>query len=273
MYDASGDQFARVEPIFETDDLSGSEVTIVGLGSFGSVCGDQLARCGVERFHLFDFDRVEPANVARHTCSLHDVGRLKTRVVADRIKAVNPMATIICNERDVIADQGSVEQAIAGSDVVVVCTDNNASRFMINELCLVHEVPAVYAGAYERAFGGHVIRVLPGETPCYECVIGGVLEKMGGAPEPESETVPYLGADQEAKFTAEPGLGIDTHMIALIQTKMALLTLLRGSETTLEDYPANMVFWGNRAGWIFPSPLHAQFANTTFRRTARHVGQ
>lgn len=161
--------------------------------------------------------------------------------------------------------RSQVSKVIAGSSIVLICTDNNASRFLVNELCLRNGVPAVYAGAYERAFGGHVLRVVPGETPCYECVVGGIMQSSGSLPEPEKGKVAYLGAGQQEEFVAEPGLGLDVRFLALIQAKMALLTLLRDTETTLEEFPTDFVFWGNRRQWIFPSPLFAQFATTTFR--------
>ena len=89
---------------------------------------------------------------------------------------------------------------------------------------------------------------------------------VGPIPEPVKGKVAYLGQEDEDTFVAEPGLGVDARFIALIQAKMALLTLLRGQDTTLEDYPADFVLWGNRKEWIFPAPLYAQFANTAFRQ-------
>ena len=47
----------------------------------------------------------------------------------------------------------------------------------------------------------------------------------------------------------------------LIQAKLALLTMLRGTETELEDVPYNFLFWGNRAEWIFPEAFKCIYAN------------
>lgn len=271
--DPSTEVYERVDGIFESRKLSGRTVAIFGVGSLGSFCAEELVRCGVDSFRLLDFDRLEPHNVVRHSCDLRDLGRYKTRAVADLIRGVNPSATVECVEANIMTEPEVAQRVIEGSSLVLVCTDANPSRFLINELCLGLGVPAVYGGAYERAFGGHVLRVVPGETPCFECVLGGVLAKLGTLPEVQKGRIAYLGAENQKEFVAEPGLGLDVRFIALIQAKMALLTLLRGRGTTLEDYPTDLVFWGNRKEWIFPAPLYGQFARTAFREDCSACGQ
>jgi len=211
-----------------------------------------------------DFDRLEIHNLARHTCGLHDLGRFKTEAVADRIRDVNPAAQIRTHEEDIVKTPGLLEEVVASSDLVLVCTDNNASRYAINEECLRRGTPAIYAGAYERAFGGMIMRVIPGETPCYDCVVGAVQKSLPELPKRKGP-IAYSEIENASEFKAEPGLCIDVHMIALIQAKMALLTLLRGTDSSLEDFPAHLIFWGNRKEWIFPEPLYCKFANTSFR--------
>jgi len=263
--DTSTEVYTRVEGVFETRKLARKTVSIFGVGSLGSFCAEELVRCGVDSFRLVDFDRLEPHNVVRHACDLRDLGRYKTRAVADLIWAVNPLAAVECVEADIVSTPEAARKAVEGSSIALVCTDGNPSRFLVNELSLEFGVPAVYGGAYERAFGGHVLRVVPGQTPCFECVVGSVLASLGTLPEPQQGRVAYLGAANQKDFVAEPGLGLDVRFVALIQAKMALLTLLRGEETTLEDFPTDLVFWGNRREWIFPAPLFAQFAKTKSR--------
>lgn len=256
--------FSRIQGIFETSVLAGESVTVVGLGTGGSLCADELARCAVAHFRLVDFDRLEAHNVARHTCGLSDIGRYKTEAIADRIRDVNPSAVVETFEQDITETPALIEATLASSSLVLVCTDNNRSRYAINEACLRFGVPAIYAGAYERAFGGFVMRVIPGETPCYDCVIGSVQKSLGDAPVRKGP-ISYSDLDDASEFRAEPGLAMDVHMIALIQAKMALLTLLRGKQSELEDYPSDFLFWGNRKEWIFPEPLYCKFAKTSFR--------
>ncbi len=258
------DVFSRIRGIFETKMLSGKRVAIIGLGTGGSVCADQLARCAVDHFRLVDFDRLEIHNIARHTCGCSDIGRFKTEAVADRIRNVNQQAEVETFEEDVVKKPDLLEKVISGSSLVLACTDNNRSRYAINETCLRLDVPAVYAGAYERAFGGFVMRVVPGKTPCYDCVYGALQQSLGAAPH-KPGPIAYSELEDASEFKAEPGLCVDVHMIALIQSKMALLTLLRGMDSKLEDFPADFLLWGNRKEWIFPEPLYCKFAKTSFR--------
>lgn len=264
-YDVSVDVLARAAGLFETRVLSRRRVAIFGVGSLGSYFAEELVRCGVDDFVCIDFDRLEAHNVARHTCDLRDLGRFKTTAVADRIRNVNPGARVTTFEVDICKAPHIVDEVLEGVDLAAVDTDSNSSRFLVNEIATRRRIPVVYAGAYERGMGGHVLRCIPGETPCYECVVGALVSKLGELPEPRKGRIPYVGAEHENEFVAEPGLGLDVRFLALIQAKMALLTLLRGSGSTLPDFPADLVFWGNQKWWIFPEPLFAQFASTSYR--------
>lgn len=257
------DAFSRNESLLDSDLLEDAIVTIVGLGTGGSTVAVELAKAGVGTFHLVDFDRLETHNITRHVCGLSDVGRLKTRAVRDRVMDVNPTVSVETHEFDVLEAGSAFAEVIAESDLVVGATDSEASKLSINRTCVDESIPAVYAGAYERAFGGDVIRVIPEETPCYDCVLGDLQESLDYTD--ETEAIDYAEVEDPENFTAEPGLSVDVGFISLIQTKFALLTLLRGSESELDDYETNMCFWGNRAEWIFEEPLQSQFAETRFR--------
>ena len=86
------DLYSRNKGILELNILEQKRVMIVGLGSFGSQIAIELAKAGVGEFALFDFDRVELHNLARHTCTTKDLGRLKTDAIYDAIVGKNPYA-------------------------------------------------------------------------------------------------------------------------------------------------------------------------------------
>ncbi|MGA2435415.1 MAG: ThiF family adenylyltransferase [Bryobacteraceae bacterium] len=269
--------FSRLKGIFETDILRERLATIIGLGTGGSLAAVELAKCSVGRFRLIDFDVIESHNVVRHICGLRDLGRPKTEAVRDAILNFNPYAVVDCHNVDILDPTVDLSQLLDGSDIVLPCTDTERSKYSINR-CLMRlwlerqvSIPAVYAGAYERAFGGDVIRVVPGETPCYDCVIGSVQQLPFMATMPRS-TVAYSSLQSADDFRAEPGLGMDVHFLALIQTKLALMTLLRGTASILGDIPYNFLFWGNRKEWIFPEPFKAIFAKTERRADCATCG-
>lgn len=82
---------SKVEGFFSAD---GARVNIVGCGSVGSAIAENLVRCGVNNFMLWDFDYVEPHNLANQFFTEGDIGKLKCEAVKDMILAINPDATV-----------------------------------------------------------------------------------------------------------------------------------------------------------------------------------
>lgn len=74
---------------FQPDKLDG-RVHIIGCGSVGSTLAENLARFGVEDMVLYDFDKVEPHNLANQMFTVEDVGELKTEAVAKIVRSINP---------------------------------------------------------------------------------------------------------------------------------------------------------------------------------------
>ena len=236
------DVFSRLKGIFDTSVLASKVVCVIGLGSGGSTGALELAKSGVGNFILVDFDRLRAHNVSRHVCGLADVGRFKTRAVKDIIRQHSPLASVQCHEADITQDDDLLAQVVSASDLIFVATDNELSRYLVNEACLEAGKPAVYGGAYERAFAGEIIRVIPGEAGCYACVRQGMANTMRSI---SSQQV--FDYTDDSEFQAEPGLGLDVSFIAMIHTKVALMTLLRGTESTIGDIDAEMVLWTNTA--------------------------
>ena len=252
------DLFSRVTGIFDSTILAPKTVGVVGLGSGGSVCALEMAKCGVGNFILVDFDRLKSHNLSRHICGLADVGRFKTRAVRDSILQHNPNAVVRCHEIDICDEPDLMERIISECDLMLVATDTELSKYLLNESCLALGKPAIYGGAYERAFAGEVIRVIPGQGGCYLCVRQDL-----------SETIRSISTAQEFDYTddtvfqAEPGLGLDVSSIALVQTRFALMTLLRESGSTLGDIDAEMIIWTNWArpqdGELFERPMMSHY--------------
>ena len=254
------DVFSRLKGIFDTDILASKRVSIVGLGSGGSVGALELAKAGVGNFILVDFDRLRVHNVARHVCGLADVGRFKTRAVRDMILQHSPQASVRCYEVDISDDDDLLHQIVEDSDLVLVATDTELSRYLINDACLALETPAIYGGAYERAFAGEVIRVVPGEAGCYSCVRQGLAETMRSIS--KQQVFDYT---DDTELQAEPGMGLDVSFLAMLHAKVALMTLLRNTESSLGDIDADMIIWTNWArpedGKLFEEPLARYFVH------------
>ena len=252
------DVFSRLKGIFDTRVLAAKTVAVIGLGSGGSVGTVELAKAGVGHFILADFDRLRAHNVSRHVCGLSDIGRYKTRAVRDAIMQHSPMASVECHEVDVTSDAGLLEQMVSASDLVLVATDNQLSRYLVNEVCLAAGVPAVYGGVYERAFAGEVVRVVPGQAGCYACVRQNLADTMRSISSQQQ-----FDYTDDSDLQPEPGMGLDVSLIALLQAKVALMTLLRDIEWSQGDIDADMIIWTNAArpqdGKLFEQPLARYF--------------
>lgn len=253
----------RLDGLFDTTYLANKTVTIIGLGTGGSLAAVELAKNGVGHFRLVDFDRLETHNIARHACGLGDIGRYKTYALADLLQNKHPCVEVKTYEIDVLQEPEQLKSSIEDSDLVIAATDSEASKRRINEVCWTLGIPAVYGAAYDRAFGGDVLRVMPPNTPCYECFYKQITDIFDTAPK---KTIDYSSEDP-TQVVAEPGLGLDVAFIGLILTKMALLTLLRDTQSSLEEFPKNYVMWGNRKWWLFEYPLQSIFLDVSVNPT------
>lgn len=111
---------------FQPDKLRG-RVHIVGCGSVGSTVAENLARCGVTKFTLWDFDLVEPHNLANQMFRLKDVNKLKTEALLDILCEINPD---VKDETRLKSNGWNGEQL---SGYVFLCVDNIELRRKIVE--------------------------------------------------------------------------------------------------------------------------------------------
>jgi molybdopterin/thiamine biosynthesis adenylyltransferase len=197
-----------------------------------------------------DHDRLEVANVVRHLAGVSDIGRFKTKFLAQAIREKNPNAQVRTFQTKIEKSTAElVGQSIARSDLVICLTDNRKSRLIINDLCVRQNKPLILGGAFHRACGGQVLFVRPHVTPCYQCFVQGMPpqardEEISSAA--QARAVAY--ADRPVPI--EPGLSTDIAPISLMVVKLAIQYLLRDQKTTLrsldEDLVASWYLWINR---------------------------
>lgn len=261
--------FTRNAPIIESKALSGCLVLCIGLGSGGSAVVDQLARSGVGRFVLWDQDRLHANNVVRHICTLRDIGRKKVQAVRDHVLSINPAAEVQTVNQDVMkVDTDVLDEVVKESDCVVAGTDNNRSRFRINEAALKAGKPIYFGRAYTRACGGDVIQVIPDEhTPCYACHVKGRVVDEEVSSTRDAGRISY--ADRPVPI--EPGLSVDIQPIANMIARLVVLRLsgrtssLRGTSKELD---APVYVWSNRREQPFGSwkPMGRSYSRPSILR-------
>lgn len=251
--------FSRFGGLIETDAISGKPVLVVGVGSGGSRVTPEFTQSGVTDFIVMDHDRVEVGNVMRHVARLSDVGRFKTKVLAELIREKNPYANVRTLEEKVTWDNSEkVRELVRQAAIVLCCTDNRPSKLILNRLCVEENTPLIIAGAFRRAYGGQVLRIRPGESMCYQCFLMMLPEQSNDEEISSSEQAQDL-AYTDRPVEIEPGLSNDIAPISTMVVKLAIQELLKDSNTTLrsldEDLVAPMYLWLNRR------EVDSQFAN------------
>lgn len=241
------DLFSRARGLLETGKLATLTVLIKGQGSVGSTVTRLLAQSGICRFILLDNDRLTVANLIRHEGGLSYIGRFKTRVMAELIREKNPYAEVYTFEQKLKPhNRDFVRTLVREATVCIDTADEREGRQLLNRLCLEEKKPLIIGGAFRRAYGGQVLRIRPGETPCYQCFAQ--LFKKDSNPYPTSET--ERAAYSDLPVPIEPGLSIDIDPISHMTAKVALQELLKDVPTTMrsldEDLKANWYLWLNR---------------------------
>lgn len=251
------DLYSRNKGILELNILEQKRVMIVGLGSFGSQIAIELAKAGVGEFSLFDFDRVELHNLARHTCTTKDLGRLKTDAIYDAIVGKNPYAKVdrfpININKNI--DNGLLDEEVAKADIIICATDNNQSRFNLSEALVRHQKVGIFGRAITRAEGGDVFRYRPG-GPCYCCLVGtgtfdAAEEEITNLESARREgRIPAYMAPEEAEAAVQVGLSADIEPMCNLMVKLTLMELSRGLDSGISSLEDELIYdyymWANR---------------------------
>ena len=147
--------------------LKAARVLCVGTGGLGSPLALYLAAAGVGTLGLVDFDVVDYTNLQRQV--LHytsDVGRLKLDSAIDKLKAINPFVEIA--RFDTYLNSKNALQIFSGFDIVADGTDNFATRYLVNDACVISGKPNVYASIFR--FEGQASIFGATDGPCYRCL-------------------------------------------------------------------------------------------------------
>ncbi len=151
------------------DKLINATVLIVGMGGLGSPVALYLAAAGTGRLRIADFDVVDESNLQRQIIHQHaDIGQLKTESAAASLRAINP--SIHIETLDYSLDYEDFIRHCSHVDLIMDCTDNFPTRFVLNDVSLKTAIPLV-SGAAIR-WEGQVTTFDPRKehSPCYRCL-------------------------------------------------------------------------------------------------------
>lgn len=172
--------------------LRRAHAVVMGAGGLGAPTLSYLVAAGLGRVTLVDDDEVDLTNLQRQVLyATSDVGAAKAPTAAARLTGLNPDVDVVPRRTRITAD--TVPNLVADADVVVDGTDNFATRYLVNDACVLAGVPLVWASILR--FDAQVAVWWAGHGPCYRCVFpqppeagqvpscaeGGVLGAMAGA--------------------------------------------------------------------------------------------
>lgn len=171
LEDAEVERYSRqllLPEIAETGQLrlGRTSAVVVGCGGLGGPAALFLAAGGVGKVRVVDPDRVELDNLHRQVAFRSaDVGKPKAELLAQQLRLLNPLVSV----EAVVTGVGeeSVGPILEGSDLVLECSDDPATKFLINDRCVTSRTALVVGGAI--GFAGQLVVVAPGAA-CYRCL-------------------------------------------------------------------------------------------------------
>ncbi|XP_029044166.1 ubiquitin-like modifier-activating enzyme 5 [Osmia bicornis bicornis] len=153
-------------------------IAIVGVGGVGSVTAEMLTRCGIGKLILFDYDKVEMANMNRLFFQPHQAGQSKVEAAAKTLQYINPDVdidthnyniTTVDHFEDFMNTLSTSSLNKGPVDLVLSCVDNFEARMAINAACNELNQKWFESGVSENAVSGHIQFIIPGETACFAC--------------------------------------------------------------------------------------------------------
>ena len=147
--------------------LQKSTVAVIGVGAIGTQTANLLARAGINLI-LIDRDTIELNNLQRQTISdEQDINKPKTKQASLHLKKINSKIKITTYNKD-LNNENITKLIPKTTNLILDCTDNLETRFLINDYSLKNNIPWIYAaGIKEKAA---LMNIVPKKTPCFQCI-------------------------------------------------------------------------------------------------------
>lgn len=196
MFDKSYERYIRQIRVKDfgpeaQNKLYNSKVIVVGAGALGSPVLSYLAAAGVGTIGVLDSDEVDLTNLQRQVIyTTNDIGQAKVVVASHRLSEMNPEIKIVTHL--VRLHKDNALEIIRNYDLVIDCTDNFPSKFLVNDACVMLKKPCIIGGVLRFSGqlsvynykGGPTFRCLLAEEPdpleAPSCSEAGVIGMIPG---------------------------------------------------------------------------------------------
>ncbi len=173
--------------------LKSSHVVMIGAGGLGCPASETLVRAGLGQVHLIDDDEIEASNLQRQTLFLpEDIGKSKAITAAQMLEKINPLITARGTVARLSVDNAYelLDMATGKPNLLLDCTDNFATRDIINRISVRFQIPLLTASAI--GMQGQLALFEPQlHAGCYHCVFGDPSANNG--PESDERTCANSG--------------------------------------------------------------------------------
>lgn len=211
-----------------------SRVGIVGAGGLGGMAVELLARAGIGKMAVVDYDYLSESNLNRQLLSMEtNLGESKVEAARKRIAEIN--SSVEVTSCFLQGDANSLQQILAGCHLVLDCLDNLSSRFALEEACQILQVPLVHGAI--AGFLGQLGVIYPGE-PLLGSIYGSPsfrgrdrgAEVQLGAPAPTPALVASWQANEAIKILTGLGSALRGKLliIDLLSCETRLIELIDG---------------------------------------------
>jgi adenylyltransferase/sulfurtransferase len=147
--------------------LMNARVLCVGAGGLGSPALMYLAAAGIGTLGIVEFDTVDESNLQRQIIhGQSDIGKSKAQSAKAKIAEINPYVNVVTHE--VRLDNSNVMEIFSQYDIIVDGTDNFATRYLVNDACVLLKKPYVWGSIYR--FDGQASVFWAEYGPCYRCL-------------------------------------------------------------------------------------------------------
>lgn len=226
MHKARYDRNRELISQSDQDRLNNAVVAVVGLGGLGGHSSEQLARLGIGRLILIDYDVFDESNLNRQLFATEDtIGESKAHWAKERLTKVNSEIEYIFHDTRLTKD--NARELLAGAEIVVDALDNIRTRLILQEACRELGVPLVYGAI--GGWYGQVAFIEPGDDtldllyPDQDAV---GIEKQLGNPSFTPALVASVQVAETLKYLLDRG--------SLLRNKVLLIDLLNQEYQVLE---------------------------------------
>ena len=147
--------------------LSKAKVLVVGAGGLGCPVLQYLTAAGVGTIGIVDGDTVDETNLQRQILySTEDIGKPKAETAVEKLKRLNPEITLTSHFS--LLTSKNVLELVRNYDIIVDCTDNFPTRYLLNDACVILGKPLVFGSLFK--FEGSVSVFNYKDGPTYRCL-------------------------------------------------------------------------------------------------------